>query len=429
MEGGKSVSARYGVIDDYPWRGRKQASGEGSTTVRVTKGRYTRNADMGNTALTLDCGANEYLDVTVGANEYLSAVIVRDNLNADPRLSPTSVILKASTTSDNAAVAATLSGQYYGGHVVIGKNTDSVWEQRWKGGDITDDEDIGDTDDLSWPYRGHAYYSIEKYAFMGTDQVRNFSAGTPSGALTEQDLVFVRVPSLTETDTKYATPAEVVAAGGGYTPDNPQPLPPHDHTDDEEGGTLDHKNLADIGASANGGTDDHCGDAAAIVGEVRYIHAAGTATRNAMSGVIGDGSNVQSIAPTARTLDGESDAGNVGWQITSEANSDFNGWTKGALIVAGGVTVKKSVKADVVVTRLLDASQEVFCSGTADVSATRAAIETSGGIKAGKTIQAGLEGYKCGSSAGITDAGPFILTRSDGTTLNVKLAGGIIVPA
>jgi hypothetical protein len=349
-----------GDAENYPWRGFAISSG----TIRVTKGRYTRNADMGNTALTLDCGANEYLDVTVGANEYLSAVIVRDNLNADPRLSPTSVILKASTTSDKDAVAATLSGQYYGGHVVIGKNTDSVWAQYWKGGDITDDEDIGDTDDLSWPYRGHAYYSIEKYAFMGTDQVRNFSAGTLSGALTEQDLVFVRVPSLSSTDTKYATPAEVVTAGGGYTPDNPQPLPPHDHTDEEEGGTLDHKNLADIGASANGGTDDHCGDAAAIVGEVRYIHAAGTAARNSMSGPIGDAQGDQSLDADRRMLFDDSGGNeNMSW-----------GGSDGPCVPA----------------------TRAYCHGTA---------------------------------VGITDSGPFILTRSDGTTLNVKLAGGIIVPA
>jgi hypothetical protein len=122
-------------------------------------------------------------------------------------------------------------------------------------------------------------------------------------------------------------------------------------------------------------------------------------------------------------LDGESTAGEVGWRVTSTTDADSTAADKGALVVAGGITSAKLITSN-----NISAKTWINCDGTADASDATPSIMTGGGIRAVKKVQAGTN-FMCGNEDGITDAGPFILTRSDGTTLNVKLAGGIIVPA
>ena len=385
-DGGTVVSALRTDPKRWPWHSYKIADGAGSITVRVSKGRWTRNPDLGNTALVLDCGTNEYLDVTVGDDQYLCAVIVRDNLDSDPMLYPTAVILKAVSTPTKTAVEAAISEQKYGGHWVIGKATSGVWAQYWEGGDITDDAHVGDAD---VPENGsfHAH-SIERLAGgrlenqVSSDQVRNFAAGTARSSLGASDTLFVRTVDGggAVIDTMYATPQAVVNAAAG-TPGTT--VPDHDHTGAPgDGPKLPHAGLSDI--ADNPGSDDHRGARAAATGDGDdhdrhvYLHANGDATRNAMgSGAkIGDSTGFAVLDPSNRLLyDGS------GSNYTVAFGEDPRQLTGNWQVTSGNFEVP---------------------SGYA---------------------------YKHDGNTGITDAGPFIMTRADGSTLNVKLAGGIIIPA
>lgn len=133
---------------DYPWHTVKTADAGETISVRVTKGRWQRNPEMGGDVLTLDCGTEEYLVKSVGKNEYLAAVVGRDDTTRDPRLQPTFVEVVASVNPDD----VTGTGEY-GGHVVLGKATDGVWEEWWRGGHITDSLEVcdGDSDVTATP--------------------------------------------------------------------------------------------------------------------------------------------------------------------------------------------------------------------------------------------------------------------------------------
>jgi len=513
------------LIDNYPWKVTVTELSPNNYQRSTQKGSWTRNAESDNTLLTLttpDVGI-------VNDGNYVFAFIGRADLDKDPRLFPTVVGTNHSNNTTKSTVAGILAALtppvYYGGHVVLGKLTAGVWEQYWKGGDITDYLEVLDSDtvnhvpsderhtiernpltveregelqlfdadtavgdknvpllsvvdllatpvvrELEWPaidHHGNAGISTLEVANPGSGKVLSImnangvsADGKHMGYLSKISVIKEFQFAAIDTHEPSPTGQSIEVEVGGrmqihdwqmtptafvegthdallgriittneavlltpdslpYLPDDTviPTVPPTDEPWPTNPDDLSHHALIDLEAN-----DDHGGVSAAAAGA--YVQLIGAAARNAMSGEIGDGSGVQSIDPTARTLDGESTAGEVGWKVTSEANVAFNAWTKGALIVAGGVTVKKSVKTDAVVTRLLDASQEIFCSGTADVGAPKTAIETSGGIKAGKTIQAGLEGYKCGSSAGISKNVSW--EDVNGQVHTLEITGGII---
>jgi hypothetical protein len=178
---------------------------------------------------------------------------------------------------------------------------------------------------------------------------------------------------------------------------------------------LSHHALVDLEAN-----DDHGGVSTAAAGA--YVQLIGAAARNAMSGEIGDGSGVQSIDPTARTLDGKAST-TKGWKITEAIDITDDNFDTGGLVVAGAVSVGYSVQAQLGVN-----GNTLLAKSTTENTEGQPPIQSNGGIHANKSIMTDTF-YRCGTGVGITDAGPFILTRSDGTTLNVKLAGGILVPA
>lgn len=306
-DGGKVVSAiRQHPPNQAPWFSRQTAA----NTIRVNKGRWTRNSDLGKWALELDCSTNEYLNANVSNEAYLSAVLTRNNQEIDPRLEPDAVRLVVHTDQGKSAVEALIpGGTYYGGHLVLGKMTSGKWTPWYYGGDITDDEDVGDADSVVAAANGGGSKckSIERTAgeygrFCNEDQVRNFRAGTAApNPLGEGDRLFIRVIDGTTVDTRYATPADVVESGGGYTTSNPPPLPDHGHTDGGgDGGDLDeykkHHNLTD-----NTSNDDHGPDGSGD-GSVVLLSLGGDAERNAMSGLIGDSNGDGSIYPNGHQL-------------------------------------------------------------------------------------------------------------------------------
>ncbi len=186
-----------------------------------------------------------------------------------------------------------------------------------------------------------------------------------------------------------------------------------------------HSTLSDITGGTAG--DDHCDatrDGEGTNGHgtnVSYLNLDGGALRNSFSenAVIGDKDGVKSIHPTERTLDGESDANNVGWKITSTADVNYGaGTAKGALVVAGGITTAGTIMANNAVVKTA-----IYCSGTAEASDATPSFGTDGGIYAAKKIKTATN-YMVGAVDGITDQ--FTWLDNDGNRHGLVITGGII---
>jgi hypothetical protein len=475
LEGGTVIHNENGVrlvpgFSDvnYPWRGEKVASGSGSITVRVNKGRFTRNIDSGNFDLTLDCGSDQYFDATVGDNQYLSAVIIRADLDQDPRLFPTSVILVASTAANKASVTGADPGALYGGHVVLGKATSGVWEQYWKGGDITDALEIGDGNSLvptdphtktiercpsgahefetqmqnvdaaqaeshSMPYMPKnaagsgelAWAVIDTHepspagqsleVASGRAQIRNWKAAATAFVEGTHDALLGRI--ITTNEAVLLTPDSLPYNGPPTDmpwPTNPTfPDPPYVPPTDEPWPTnpddLSHHALIDLEAN-----DDHGGVSTAAAGA--YVQLIGAAARNAMSGKIGDGSGVQSIDPTARTLDGAGGA-SIGWKVTSDKAISVDDLETGALVVAGSVSIglDLQVNNDVFADKL-----QIFSAADAVPASS---IKTTGGLFAEGHVRA-QAGFGNGTKDGISKNVSW--EDVNGQVHTLEITGGII---
>lgn len=351
---------------NQPWASAKVSD----NTVRVVQGRWLHNLDNGNGILTLNCGANDYLDVAVGNDQYVCAVLSRSSLvDYDDRLKPETASVVA-VNSVNTVMYAN-----YGGVVVLGKMTGGEYQQYWYGGDITSDEQVGDEDTRRTSYPDA--HSIEKNEYHEY-QLSDFIDGTASGDLTSQDRVVIRFAENTLLRVKYATPKNITDASGaaGGT------MPPSAHTHDADDLTIAHSNLTDVVSQTVG--DDHRGGrtaATAISSGHPYIHANGDSTRNAMPGVIGDSSGGESIEPSGKVL-------HAGPGGTNKAID----WGSRKLIgIAPAPTWECSY--------------------------------------ANFHVSDGTKSFKHGSDTGFTDSRTFTQVFDDGTSVKLRYAGGLVVPA
>lgn len=182
------------------------------------------------------------------------------------------------------------------------------------------------------------------------------------------------------------------------------PYSPTDHNHDGDYAPIDHTH--DHGELTGLDDDDH----------PQYLKLDGTAERNAMSGEIGDGSGVQSIDPTARTLDGASGL-TIGWKVTSDKGIEVDDFETGALVVAGGVSVGKDLQVD-----------EIAFADTLQIASTADgtpvwSIKTNGGILADGHVRAEV-GFSRGTKDGITKNVSW--EDVNGQVHTLEITGGII---
>jgi hypothetical protein len=136
-----------------------------------------------------------------------------------------------------------------------------------------------------------------------------------------------------------------------------------------------------------------------------------------MSGVIGDGSGVQSIDPTARTLDGAG-GGSFGWKVTSDNPISVDDFETGALVVAGSV----SIGVDLQVDRDVFAGT-LYISSAADAVPYSSITTTEGGLFAGGHVRA-QKGFGNGMKDGISKNVSW--EDVNGQVHTLEIVGGII---
>jgi hypothetical protein len=480
LEGGQVIHNENGMrlvpgFSDvnYPWKVTVTQTGPTTYSANTQQGRWTRNTDIGNTSLTLASPSVE--PITDG--HYFIAVIYRatNPFSKDARLFPTAIGVTSISATDKASVLALgafaggeLATYNYGGHVVLGKLTAGVWAQHWKGGDITDALEIGDGNSLvptdphtktieRCPSGAHEFETqmqnvdaaqAESYSVpyipknaagsgelawavidthepspagqslevaIGRAQIRNWQMTPTAFAEGTHDALLGRI--ITTNEAVLLTPDSLPYNGPPTDmpwPTNPTfPDPPYVPPTDEPWPTnpddLSHHVLIDLEAN-----DDHGGISTAAKGA--YVQLIGAATRNAMSGVIGDGSGVQSIDPTARTLDGAG-GGSFGWKVTSDNPISVDDFETGALVVAGSVSigVDLQVDRDVFADRL-------WISSAAD-AVPYSSIITTGGLFAGGHVRA-RAGFGNGTKDGISKNVSW--EDVNGQVHTLEISGGII---